>query len=152
MHELNNNGKSEHAVNVIKRIINKLLGKISAPNAAAAAEMGEGEENDQQQEGLLCSICSDLKEIQALEKLMRQNVFDKKRQSQTQNLKMNQAIELSALNAIGEINDADVETLDRDIDRLNKSLELTDKLSEIDVAEFLMDDFAALASVKKSST
>ena len=35
---------------------------------------------------------------------------------------------------------------------MNKSLELTDKLSEIDVAEFLMDDFAAIAEVKKSAT
>ena len=64
MHELNNNGKSEHAVNVIKRIINKLVGKSrSNSNAASPGEIGEGEENDQQQEGLLCSLCCDLKEI-----------------------------------------------------------------------------------------
>ena len=153
MHELNNNGKSEHAINVIKRIINKLVGNgRGISNAASPGEIGEGDENDQQQEGLLCSLCCDLKEIQALEKLMKQNVFDKKRHSQTKNLKMNQAIELSALNAIGEVKETDVETLDRDIERLNKSLELTDKLSEIDVAEFLMDDFAAIAEVKKSAT
>jgi len=83
---------------------------------------------------------------------MEQNVFDKKRHSQPTNLKMNQAIEVSALNAIGEIKETDVENLDRDIERLNKSLELTDKLSEIDVAEFLMDDFAAIAEVKRSAT
>ena len=45
-----------------------------------------------------------------------------------------------------------MENLDRDIERLNKSLELTDKLSEIDVAEFLMDDFAAIAEVKYAAT
>jgi len=65
---------------------------------------------------------------------------------------MNKAIEVSAFNAIGEIKETDVENLDRGIERLNQSLELTDKLSEIDVAEFLMDDFAAIAEVKKSAT
>ena len=84
---------------------------------------------------------------------MKQNVFDtKKKHVQTKNLKMNAAIEVSALNAIGEVKETDIETLDRDIERLNKSLELTDKLSEIDVAEFLLDDFAVVAEVKKSAT
>jgi len=64
MHDLNNNGKNEHAVNVIKRIINKLVGKrrsISSP--VSPHEIGEGDDNDQQHEGLLCSHCCDLKEI-----------------------------------------------------------------------------------------
>jgi len=82
-------------------------------------------------------------------------VFDKRAQSrpsQTKNLNIKAAIEVSALNAIGEVKDTDVETLDRDIERLNRSLELTDKLSEIDVAEFLMDDFTAVAELKKKKS
>jgi len=41
MHELNINGKSEHAVNVIKRIINKLVGKMSMSSVISAGENGE---------------------------------------------------------------------------------------------------------------
>lgn len=56
---------------------------------------------------------------------------------------------MSALNAIGDVKDTDFEGLDRDIERLNRSLELTDKLSEIDVQEFLADDFGALGDSRK---
>lgn len=86
---------------------------------------------------------------------MKQNVFDKKSQTiptQTKNMNIKAAIEVSALTAIGEVKENDAETLDRDIERLNRSLELTDKLSEIDVAEFLMDDIAAIENVKKAAT
>ena len=64
MHELNNNGKSEHAINVIKRIINKLVGRERGQaGATVSGEIGEGDENDAEQEGLLCSLCGELKEI-----------------------------------------------------------------------------------------
>ena len=83
---------------------------------------------------------------------MKQNVFDKRAQSrpsQTKNHNIKAAIEVSALNAIGDVKDTDFEGLDRDIERLNRSLELTDKLSEIDVQEFLADDFGALGDSRK---
>ena len=34
MDELNNNGKTEHAINVMKRIINKLVGRERTPNSS----------------------------------------------------------------------------------------------------------------------
>lgn len=50
-------------------------------------------------------------------------------------------IEVSALNPIGKITQSDFENLDKEIDKLNDSIELSEELSQIDVADFLMDDF-----------
>lgn len=48
MDELNNKGKTEHAVNVIKRIIKKLLGKERGANITATpAEKGESDQEEE---------------------------------------------------------------------------------------------------------
>jgi len=63
MDELNNNGKTEHAISVMKRIINKLVGRERTTNGTTAGEKGEIDEEEQQQEPLLCSLCCEIKEI-----------------------------------------------------------------------------------------
>ena len=58
MEELKYSKKIEQAVTVLKRIMLKLVGK-----------------ND---EGLLCQNCQEFKEIQSLQKLLQQSVFEKR--------------------------------------------------------------------------
>jgi len=58
MEELKYSKKIEQAVTVLKRIMLKLVGK-----------------ND---EGLLCQNCEESKEIQSLQKLLQQSVFEKR--------------------------------------------------------------------------
>ena len=59
MSEMNKNGKIEQTINVIKRVMNKLVSN------------GSG--------GLLCDQCHEIKEVQTLQKLLKQEVFDKKK-------------------------------------------------------------------------
>jgi hypothetical protein len=55
--ELNKNGKIENSINVLKRIINKLIGRDNIVDE-------EDEEHQRKtQSGLLCVNCLDLKEI-----------------------------------------------------------------------------------------
>lgn len=122
MDELNKNGKIESSINVLKRIINKLIGRDSTV---------EGEEDEHQQRksnsGLLCLNCLDLKEISAIHKLLQQDVFDKSKKIKASKK------EFCNIGNVADLDDFDF--LDSQIENLFNNMPVTEKLSDIDKNE-----------------
>ena len=114
--ELNKNGKIENS-------INELIGRDNIVDE-------EDEEHQRKtQSGLLCVNCLDLKEIQAIHKLLQQDVFDK---SISKKIKASK-IEFCNIGNVADLDDVDF--IDLQIDNLHNNLPVTEKLSDIDKNE-----------------